>query len=226
MLPQNAFTCDFPGAACETLQLSLHQLAESLGNAVDAKDPCTCAHSEEVAVISQIIALSMGFPPAEADIIHVAGHLHDIGKIGIPDKILLKPGPLTPQEFAVVKKHPQMGADIVRPVKAFSAPGGVADCILHHHERYDGSGYPYGICGTRIPMGARIIAVADSLSAMLQPRPYKNAMSFNEAAKEIVALSGKLYDPRVVKAFISSVDMVRDALGASPITHTHQEATA
>lgn len=216
------FNCLLPDVTCDALALSLHQLAESLGNAVDAKAPCTCAHSEEVAVISQILALSMGFNPREADLLHVAGHLHDIGKIGIPDTILLKPGPLTPHEFAVIKQHPQIGAAIVRPVKAFAAPGGVADCILHHHERYDGSGYPFGIAGRRIPTGARIIAVADSLSAMLQPRPYKKSMSYEDAVQELFDLSGKSYDPRVIKALADSKEMVHDALTACP-SHTPQQ---
>ncbi|MBU1002336.1 MAG: HD-GYP domain-containing protein [Proteobacteria bacterium] len=194
--------CPLPSQiGCSTLSISLHQLAESLGMAVDAKDPCTCEHSEEVAVISQILALRMGYSPREAEAIHIAGHLHDIGKIGIPDTILFKPGPLTPREWAVVKRHPVIGEQIVRPVKVLGQPGGIADVILHHHENYDGTGYPSGLRGRDIPRGARIIAVADSLSAMLQPRTYKPAMDFKTAAADIVRYSGQRYDPRVVQAF-------------------------
>jgi HD-GYP domain-containing protein (c-di-GMP phosphodiesterase class II) len=186
---------------CSTLALTLHQLAESLGRAVDAKDAWTCAHSEEVAVVSQILALNMGFTPNQAELVHLAGHLHDIGKIGIPDAILQKPGALTREEFEVIKRHPVIGEAIVQPVKVLNGACGVARMIRHHHERYDGSGYPDGLDGSAIPMGARILAVADSLSAMMQERPYKGAMSFAHAEAEIMSQSGKMYDPRVVRAF-------------------------
>ena len=186
---------------CSTLALTLHQLAESLGRAVDAKDAWTCAHSEEVAVVSQILALNMGFTPNQAELVHLAGHLHDIGKIGIPDAILQKPGALTREEFEVIKRHPVIGEAIVQPVKVLNGACGVARMIPHHHERYDGSGYPDGLDGSAIPMGARILAVADSLSAMMQERPYKGAMSFAHAEAEIMSQSGKMYDPRVVRAF-------------------------
>lgn len=195
--------CPLPAEpACNALSISLHQMAESLGLAVDAKDPCTCEHSEEVAVISQILALRMGFTPREAEAIHIAGHLHDIGKIGVPDAILQKPGPLTRTEWLVIKRHPEIGAEIVRPVRALSQSGGIADMILHHHESYDGEGYPHGLRGRAIPTGARIIAVADSLSAMIQPRAYKPAMDFEAARSDIVRFSGQRYDPRVVEAFL------------------------
>ena len=186
---------------CSTLALTLHQLAESLGRAVDAKDAWTCAHSEEVAVVSQILALNMGFTPNQAELVHLAGHLHDIGKIGIPDAILQKPGALTREEFEVIKRHPVIGEAIVQPVKALNGACGVARMIRHHHERYDGTGYPDGLDGSAIPMGARILAVADSLSAMMQERPYKKAMSFAHAEAEIMNQAGKMYDPRVVRAF-------------------------
>ena len=194
-------------SACSSL-LTLHQLAESLGAAVDAKDHWTCAHSEEVAVISQILALCMGFPPNVAEVIHLAGHLHDIGKIGIPDAILQKPGPLTREEFAVIKQHPVIGESIVKPVKILNGQNGVARMIRHHHERYDGAGYPDHLAGSAIPVGARILAVADSLSAMLQDRPYKAAMTFAHAEAEILAQSGAMYDPRVVEAFRKGRDHI------------------
>ena len=197
---------------CGTLALTIHQLAESLGNAVDAKDACTCAHSEEVAVISQILAMRLGYSPREAEVIHVAGHLHDIGKIGVPDAVLKKPGPLTDAEWRLIKRHPVIGADILRPVKALGGKGGIADIVLHHHENYDGTGYPDGLAGRSIPMGARIITVADSLSAMLQPRPYKTPISFAQAGEDIVRHSGRRYDPRVVEAFIACAGQIRDWL--------------
>jgi HD-GYP domain-containing protein (c-di-GMP phosphodiesterase class II) len=200
-LPKASGAFSTTAGPCASLVLTLHQFAESLGRAVDAKDAWTCAHSEEVAVVSQILALNMGFTPAQAELVHLAGHLHDIGKIGIPDAILQKAGPLTREEFEVIKRHPLIGEAIVQPVKALNGHSGVARMIRHHHERYDGLGYPDGLSGYDIPMGARILAVADSLSAMMQERPYKGAMSFEHAEAEIMAQAGKMYDPRVVRAF-------------------------
>lgn len=201
--------CAVHANSCAPLALTLHQLAESLGRAVDAKDAWTCAHSEEVAVVAQILALNMGFTPAQAEIVHLAGHLHDIGKIGIPDAILQKPGALTREEFEVIKRHPLIGEAIVQPVKALNGQSGVARMIRHHHERYDGQGYPDGLSGHDIPVGARILAVADSLSAMMQERPYKSAMSFEHAEAEIMSQSGKMYDPRVVRAFAKGREHIR-----------------
>ena len=201
--------CPFPGevrkdAPCSQLVLNLHQLAESLGRAVDAKDAWTCSHSEEVAVISRLLALGMGLPPARVEMIHLAGHLHDIGKIGIPDAILQKPAPLTAQEREVIRRHPVIGESIVLPVTALGGRDGVARMIRHHHERFDGGGYPDGLRGDDIPLGARILAVADSLSAMMQVRPYKPAMDFARAESEILAQSGRMYDPAVVGVFLGS----------------------
>ncbi|WP_319541848.1 HD-GYP domain-containing protein [uncultured Pseudodesulfovibrio sp.] len=186
----------------------MHQFAESLGFAIDAKDPYTSMHSEEVAEVSHALALSMGLSPCEADIIHVAGHLHDIGKIGVPDSVLKKRGPLNTSEWQAVRRHPKAGADILRPVAALNNLG-VVDMVLHHHERYDGKGYPDRLKGTQIPLGARIIAVADSLSAMLQDRPYRVSKDFDAARDEILKCSGTQFDPRVVQAFEKSGDIIR-----------------
>lgn len=149
----------------------IHQLAESLGKAIDAKDTYTLAHSEEVAVISQTLTLSMGLGHQMADIIHVAGHLHDLGKIGVPDEILSKTSPLTPKEWLAIRKHPDIGADILAPIAWYSRECGIVDMVRAHHERFDGSGYPQGLAGGQIPLGARIIAVADSLSLCCSHAP-------------------------------------------------------
>lgn len=199
---------------CQELAYIIHQLAESLGNAVDAKDHCTRSHSQEVAEVAQVLVLELGLSPAVARLNHVAGHLHDIGKIGLPDAILHKAGPLDEAEWALVRLHPVVGADIVRPVRGMNGPGGIADIILHHHERLDGSGYPHGLAGDRIPLGARVIAVADSLSAMMQPRPYKGPRSFAAALAEIVRLRGVHYDPVVVEALLRQPERVRRRLAA------------
>ena len=186
----------------------LHQFAESLGNAIDAKDPHTSMHSDEVARIARTLAMGMGMSCCEADIIHVAGHLHDIGKIGVPDEVLRKQGPLTPPEWWAIRQHPKAGADILRPVAALRSLG-VVDMVLHHHERFDGDGYPDRLQGEDIPLGARIITLADSLSAMLQERPYRRALTFEAADREIVRCSGSHFDPRVVETFLASRTAIR-----------------
>ena len=186
----------------------LHQFAESLGNAIDAKDPHTSRHSDEVAQISHAIALTMGLTPREADIIHVAGHLHDIGKIGVPDAVLRKQGPLDTREWQAIRKHPDAGADILRPVAALKNLG-IVNMVLHHHERFDGKGYPAKLKGTQIPLGARIITLADSLSAMLQDRPYRKARTFETAQAEIIRCSGTQFDPRVVEGFQNSAKAIK-----------------
>ncbi len=201
------------GAAClvqaaAVVTTTLHEFAESLGNAVDAKDPHTRRHSDEVAEVAHALALRMGLSPREADVIHVAAHLHDVGKIALPDAVLFKSAPLTGEEWDLVRKHPVIGADIVRPVRELRQCG-VLDMILHHHERFDGKGYPDGLAGEDIPLGARIIALADSLSAMLQSRPYRKAMSFETARMEIAANAGSQFDPRVVRAFMARSEDIR-----------------
>ncbi|XXJ21152.1 HD-GYP domain-containing protein [Desulfovibrio caledoniensis] len=193
-----------PSPACPDpthfVTTALHQFAESLGNAIDAKDPHTSMHSDEVAEIARILALAMGLTPSQAAVIHVAGHLHDIGKIGVPDSVLRKQGPLTTAEWRAVRRHPEAGAAILEPVSALKRIG-VVHMVLHHHERWDGKGYPHGLGGAAIPLGARIISVADSLSAMLQNRPYRSALDTDRACREIERCAGSQFDPAVVDAF-------------------------
>lgn len=178
----------------------LHQFAESLGNAVDARDSTTFNHSWEVAELTRMLAGALGLSPQEAETVHLAGHLHDIGKIGVPDAILMKHGALTDDEWHLMKRHPEVGAAIIRPIEAFASRGGVADMVLFHHERFDGTGYPLGLRGNAIPLGARIIAVADTLSALLQDRPYRRGTDFKTAMTEIRRCAGTQFDPRVVLA--------------------------
>ncbi len=180
--------------------MSLHQFSEAMGNAVDAKNQNTYQHSQHVAVISYLLALAVGFRPAQADVIHIAGHLHDIGKIAVPDAVLLKQGKLTENEWLTMRKHPESGAKIVDNIKLFNHPGGIKDMILCHHEKFDGSGYPNQLSGNQIPIGARIIAVADALSAMIQVRIYRPGRSFAEAINEILKNSGSQFDPVIVVA--------------------------
>ncbi|MFW5498640.1 MULTISPECIES: HD-GYP domain-containing protein [unclassified Maridesulfovibrio] len=190
--------------------MTVHQFAESLGNAIDAKDHYTCSHSEEVAVVAQALGVQLGLNNQECELLHIAGHLHDIGKIGLPDSILKKEGRLTLEEYETVKKHPAMGAEIVKPVATVSGLDRIPGMILHHHERFDGAGYPYALKGERIPFGARVIAVADTLSAMASNRPYRKAIEFNRIIQEIEACSGTQFDPVVVDAFMGITDQIKN----------------
>jgi HD-GYP domain-containing protein (c-di-GMP phosphodiesterase class II) len=195
---------------------TLHQFLRSLGNAIDAKDPGTSSHSGQVARVAEALGWAMGLSGQEVRWLHIAGHLHDIGKIGIPDAVLTKPGPLNDKEWELIFSHPAKGEAIVRPVAEFAKPGSVADMVLCHHERFDGLGYPSKLKGTDIPLGARIISVADTLSTMMQTRSYHQGRTFTEAADEILRCAGTAYDPDVVEAFMA----VRDDIEHMLTTHS------
>ena len=204
--PKKAESCGCSGkcgglGACATN--TAHELAESLGRAVDARDRRLFQHSAVVADLSSLLAQAHGLTPRQAEMVHMAAHLHDVGKIGIPDSILLKPGPLTDNEWEIMRTHPKMGSDILKPVKVFCGRPGVCEIVLAHHERFDGSGYPYGLRGNDIPLGARIVAVADALSAMTEERPYRRSLSLDEAVEEVVRSSGRHFDPCIVRDLLS-----------------------
>lgn len=201
--------------SCICITDILHQFAESLGNAIDAKDPHTRRHSDEVAELSRELARLLGCPQRQLEVIHLAGHLHDIGKIGVPDAALRKRGPLDPDEWEALRRHPAMGAEIVRPVLPL-AEAGVVEMILHHHERFDGKGYPHGLAGTAVPFGARVITLADSLSAMLQDRPYRPALGFDAAVAEIARGRGSQFDPEVAEAFLDHREHFRALCAGTP----------
>lgn len=173
-----------------------HDIIECLVGALEAKDLYTKGHSIRVADISYELAKKMGIKGKELEIIHMAAHLHDIGKIGIPDEILHKKGKLTEDEFENIKKHPEIGSQILNcseKLKVFSK------LVLHHHERWDGNGYPSGLKGDKIPLGSRIIAVADSIDAMTSERPYRKSISWDRCRKEIEDNKGQQFDPSIVE---------------------------
>ncbi|WP_230198957.1 HD-GYP domain-containing protein [Geotalea daltonii] len=193
---------DLPTASIHGCGLTfLHQMAESLGRAIDARDPNTALHSEHVAELSLLIARNLGLDDHECNLIHIAGHLHDIGKIGVTDAVLKKEGPLSTEEQLEMRCHPVIGAQIVAPVGLCATTGGIADIIRCHHERYDGGGYPAGLRGAAIPIGARIVAVADTYSAIIQNRPYRPGTTPELAMAEIERCSGLQFDPDVVETF-------------------------
>lgn len=180
---------------CGQMAATVHQLADTLGRAVDAKDKRLFEHSALTADLATTLALAHGLTAKQADVIHIAGHLHDIGKIGIPDAVLLKPGRLDDAEWALIREHPAIGARILSPIELFAARDGVAEMVLAHHESYDGGGYPRGLRGRGIPLGGRILAVADSMAAMLERRVYRPAMTLGQALEEIERCAGVRYDP-------------------------------
>lgn len=172
----------------------------TLARTVEARDACTDAHLWRLAEYSRIMALAMGCSPQEARYAWYGGVLHDIGKIGIDESVLKKPGALTPEEFAEVKRHPDIGAEIIRSMRF--API-VSPIVRAHHERWDGGGYPLGLAGESIPLAARIIAVADSWDAMNTDRPYRGALEEPEAVSRLLRGAGSQWDPTVVDVFIN-----------------------
>lgn len=171
-------------------------------NAIDAKDGYTAGHSERVASFAQCVAARMGLPKRECDRIHMAGLLHDVGKIGIPDSVLKKPGKLTDEEFAIIKKHPTIGHSILKHLAniEYVLPG-----VLLHHEAFDGSGYPEGRKGEEIPPMARILAVCDAFDAMTSTRPYRTALPLEKAMSILQAESRKTWDAEIVQTFLDCI---------------------
>ena len=185
-------------------------LLHSLTSAVDAKDAYTCGHSERVALLSRLLAKEAGYPEQLVERVYMAGLLHDVGKIGVPEAVLQKSGKLTDEEFAQIKKHPEIGARILRDIKQVEdiIPG-----VLHHHERYDGRGYPGGLAGENIPLFGRIICLADCFDAMTSSRTYRKALPLEVALTEIRRCSGTQFDPALTDHFLHIGDKrLRDVL--------------
>jgi diguanylate cyclase (GGDEF)-like protein/putative nucleotidyltransferase with HDIG domain len=170
--------------------------AASLARAVDARDVYTGSHSQRVAELAARTARRLGLPDEEVELTRLAGSLHDLGKLAIPEEILRKPGPLTEPERIVLERHPQIGFRMLESLGVDP----VADWVLHHHERWDGSGYPDGLSGELIPLGARIIFVADAYDAMISERVYRRRVSPEEAIAELDRCAGTQFDPNVVAA--------------------------
>ncbi len=172
----------------------------SLVRALEARDSYTRGHSDSVAEITTAMAEKMGFSKEDTDKIDMAGKLHDIGKIGIPDSVLLYPGRLSDKDFALIKLHPVIGADILRPIGSLNW---AIPCILYHHERMDGKGYPEGLGGEHIPLWARMIAVADTYDALTSDRPYRKGMPQEKALEIIRSVRGTQLCPECTDVFLS-----------------------
>ncbi len=175
----------------------LHDILDCLIGALEAKDPYTSGHSTRVADMSLDLAKELGLRGKALDEVHMAAHLHDIGKMGISEKILNKNGRLLPEELVEMEKHPSIGYDILMRVRGL-AP--IAEIVLGHHERWDGAGYPLGRKGDEVSLGARIIGVADAIDAMTSQRVYKKPLGWDSCRREVLRCSGTQFDPQVVQA--------------------------
>lgn len=195
------------GRLYEDLEATFVQTVVTLANAIDMRDTYTSSHSQRIAEWAAEIARILGCTPQEIQDIYWGGLLHDIGKIGIPDAVLRKTGQLDESEWDVIRKHTLLGAQLVSSIKKLA---NVAPIIESSHERYDGSGYPYGLCAEQIPLGARIIGVVDSYSAMRDERSYKKPIGHEAAIQELKKNAGVLFDPQVVTVFLHVIHNKRD----------------
>ena len=190
----------------ERARLRDRAIIESLTAAVEAKDSVTSTHQYAVSRLAIAIAALVEPSLAASEDFLFGALLHDVGKIGVPEEILAKPGPLNDDEWEVMRRHPETGVRVIRPLGMASI---VSDIVLHHHERWDGEGYPHGMAGKSIPLAARIFAVSDSLEAMTAPRPYRDPLPPPVALERISLEAGQQFDPRVVSALERAVDSGR-----------------
>ena len=188
-------------ALAESLKDTYDGTLLALVEALDARDTDTKGHSERVglhtAQLAEVVGITKG--SEEWETIYRGALLHDVGKIGVPDGILLKPGKLTPEEWHTMRKHPEIGHQMIRDIPFLA---GAADIVLAHHERWDGDGYPKGLAGTEVPLGARLFSVADAFDAMLSDRPYRQALSVQQALDELLKHKGTQWDPQAVEALM------------------------
>jgi HD-GYP domain-containing protein (c-di-GMP phosphodiesterase class II) len=194
-------------ALYEDIEKSYFSTVQALAKAIEVKDPYTHGHSERVTEYALLIAEAMQLEERDKQKLKYAATLHDIGKIGIAGRVLNKPGSLTDEEYTHVKTHPMLGDSIIEPVDFLQGPRPI---ILHHHEHYDGNGYPMGLKGNGIPLCARILSVADAFEAMRSDRPYRRAMPLEKARDELLRNAGTQFDPAVVEAFLVILDIYGD----------------
>ncbi len=202
----------------QELRVQTIDAVQALADTIDNRDPYTFEHSKRVAEYAKGTARELALPPAEIETIRLSARVHDLGKVGINDEVLQKPGKLTSTERSYIEQHVRIGAEILERFPRYKEG---RDIILYHHERYDGEGYLAGLRGDEIPMGSRIIAVADAYDAMTTDRPYREALSHDMAVDELKRHSGSQFDPVVVGAFLKYLDRrddERDRVSKTPAT--------
>ncbi len=197
---------DRVNAQSERIRLIFYEAVQTLVNAIEAKDQYTKGHSIRVTQYAMWYAKHSEIPFEEASDIQLAARLHDIGKLGIADAILNKSGTLTDEEYSIIKSHPETSYKILKPIMSDS----ILKTIRYHHERWDGKGYPDGLAGDLIPVGARIVCLADSFDAMTSFRSYKKAMTLDKAIEEIERCAGTQFDPNIVPGFVEAVRVNRE----------------
>ena len=200
----------------DNLQEFYLEMVQTLARAVDSKDAYTHEHSDRARSKARRLALELKLPDQMARYVEYAALLHDIGKIGIDESILLKPGKLTPEEYEVMKRHPAIGHQILAPVKFL---GPVAQMVLHHQEWFNGQGYPEALKGEEIPLGSRIVAVIDAWDAMTSDRPYRKALGRDVAIGELRKGAGTQFDPKIVEAFLRLEEVEWRHEAAKPHSH-------
>ena len=210
------------GAALAETERTYDTTLQALSNALDVRDSETEGHSRRVVEYMELIIAELSISPENLSTLRRGALLHDIGKIGVPDNVLRKPAALSDAEWAVMKRHPEHGARIISQIPFLQD---VSRIVRHHHERWDGKGYPDGIAGESIPLGARIFAVADSFDAMTSDRPYRRAMSVKDARVEVARCRGTQFDPEIVDAFVG-IPVERLVAIADGAPHTHPRAHA
>jgi putative nucleotidyltransferase with HDIG domain len=170
-----------------------------LSRAIEARDPYTRGHSTRVTALAELVALRLGWGEDRLAPLRVGGRLHDIGKLALPDAVLRKEGRLEDDELAQIQEHPKVGAKLIRRIGTLR---GAIPYVLYHHERWDGTGYPSGKAGKEIPIEARVLAVADAFDAMTSDRPYRRALTHDEALAEVERCSGTQFDPEIARIFL------------------------
>lgn len=183
----------------EKLIQSQKATAITLAKAIEKRDRYTAGHTDRVTEYAILTAKQLDWPEERLAVLELAGHLHDVGKIGVPDAVLNKPGKLTVEEFEMMKAHPEIGEQILRGIDFLEA---LVPCVLYHHERYDGKGYPKGLSGEAIPIEGRLLAVSDTFDAMTSSRPYRKQLDPEQAIQEIKRCSGTQFDPNIVGIFL------------------------
>ncbi|TNF48417.1 response regulator [bacterium] len=185
----------------DRIRFLFYEAIQSLIYAIEAKDPYTQGHSQRVTTYAMWLVKELDLPFETASEIHVAAQLHDIGKLGVPDNILNKPAKLTGEEFTIIKEHPEEGCKILAPI----VPKNPLNIILHHHEKWEGGGYPQGFSRADIPLGSRILALADSFDAMTSRRAYRQSWNIKDTFAEIHQCTGSQFDPELAESFITAI---------------------